>query len=210
MLFAALCGSGVTDFAVGWQSGKQESPYQPYLWINAPHQARGHRVACTRLFGNRLCLVYPSFDYVDIALILKFLEYRNALLPTCQCTISLPEFDGTSNLFMSIRKLSDDRQIGTMTAYISVHHGTVDVGIMIGAKSVWGEGYGQDAWNTFVNWLLRQKEIRKLTAGTLACNYSMIKLMERSGMTLEGVRHAQEIVEDQPINMLYYAKFSDI
>ena len=49
--------------------------------------------------------------------------------------------------------LSDDRQIGTMTAYISVHHGTVDVGIMIGAKSVWGEGYGQDAWNTFVNWL---------------------------------------------------------
>ncbi len=122
----------------------------------------------------------------------------------------LSSFDGTSNLFMSIRMLSDDRQIGTMTAYISVHHGTVDVGIMIGAKSVWGEGYGQDAWNTFVNWLLRQKEIRKLTAGTLACNYSMIKLMERSGMTLEGVRHAQEIVEDQPINMLYYAKFSDI
>ena len=79
---------------------------------------------------------------------------------------------------------------------------------MIGDKTVWGLGYGQDAWNTLAKWLLARGDIRKLTAGTLACNYGMIKVMERSGMTLEAVRKAQEIVEGHPVDILYYAKFN--
>ncbi len=116
-------------------------------------------------------------------------------------------FEGTDNLFMSVRRLSDDSPIGTITAYVARHHGTVDVGIMIGDSSVWGMGYGQDAWDTMTSWLLGCEDIRKLTAGTLACNLGMIKLMERSGMSLEAVRKAQEIVEERSEDMLYYAKF---
>ena len=121
----------------------------------------------------------------------------------------LSSFNDTANFFISVRMLSDENQIGTLTAYVSQHHGTVDAGIMIGDKSVWGMGFGQDAWNTFTEWLLSQKEIRKLTAGTSACNYGMIKLMERSGMTLEAVRKAQEIIEGEATDILYYAKFSE-
>ena len=69
-------------------------------------------------------------------------------------------------------------------------------------------GYGLDAWITMTNWLLARKDIRKLTAGTLACNSGMIKLMERSGMVLEATRKSQEIVEKCPVDMLYYAKFN--
>ena len=123
------------------------------------------------------------------------------------CLRYLASFEGTSNFFLSARRMSDDRPIGTMTAYVSRYHGTVDVGIMIGDKSVWGMGYGQDAWITFTAWLLERKDIRKLTAGALACNHGMIKLMERSGMLLEAVRKAQECVEGQPVDILYYAKF---
>lgn len=119
----------------------------------------------------------------------------------------LLSFSGTANFFLSVRALSDDRQIGTLTAYVSQHHGTVDVGIMIGDKSVWGQGYGQDAWNTLTNWLLGQKGVRKLTAGTTSANHGMIKLMERSGMTLEAVRKDHEIVDGVPVDILYYAKF---
>lgn len=116
-------------------------------------------------------------------------------------------FEGTDNLFMIVRRLLDDRPIGTVTAYVARHHGTVDMGIMIGDRSVWGMGYGQDAWGTLMNWFLGREDIRKLTAGTLACNFGMIKLMERSGMSLETVRKAQEIVEGHPEDILYYAKF---
>lgn len=118
-------------------------------------------------------------------------------------------FDRTGNLFMGIYSLLHGRLIGTLTAYVAGCHGTVDVGILIGDRSVWGMGLGQDAWNTMTNWLLARKDIRKLTAGTLACNFSMIKLMERSGMSLEAVRKAQEIVEGHPKDILYYAKFND-
>ncbi len=119
----------------------------------------------------------------------------------------LASFEGTDNLFISVRRLSDDSPVGTMTAYVSRHHGTVDVGILIGDKAVWGMGYGQDAWNTLTNWLLERDDIRKLTAGTLACNYGMIKLMERSGMHQEATRKEQEIVDGQAVDILYYAKF---
>ncbi len=123
------------------------------------------------------------------------------------CSRYLASFEGTDNLFISVRRLSDDSPVGTMTAYVSRHHGTVDVGILIGDKTVWGMGYGQDAWNTLTNWLLKRGDIRKLTAGTLACNYGMIKLMERSGMHQEATRREQEIVDGQAVDILYYAKF---
>jgi RimJ/RimL family protein N-acetyltransferase len=126
------------------------------------------------------------------------------------CLRYLASFEGTDNLFISVRRLSDDSPVGTMTAYVSSHHGTVDVGILIGDKSVWGMGYGQDAWNTLTNWLLTRDDIRKLTAGTLACNYGMIKLMERSGMHHEATRREQEIVNAQAADILYYAKFHPV
>ena len=80
---------------------------------------------------------------------------------------------------------------------------------MIGDKSIWGLGYGHDAWSTLTNWLLKQENIRKLTAGTLSCNKAMINIINRSGMELEAVRKSQEIVEGIPKDVLYFAKFQN-
>lgn len=121
----------------------------------------------------------------------------------------LRSFDGGPNLFLSVKTLADKRPIGTMTAYISVPHGTADIGIMIGERSSWGRGYGLEAWNILLQWLLEQPTLRKATAGTLACNKGMLRIMERSGMSPDGVRRAQEIVEGEPQDILYYARFSD-
>lgn len=123
------------------------------------------------------------------------------------CRVYLAGFEQSPNLFLSVKTLGG-RPIGTMSAYRSVPHGTVDVGIMIGEREYWSAGYGQDAWDTLIGWLLAQEEIRKVTAGALACNKGMVRLMERSGMTLEGVRRAQEIVEGEPQNVVLYGKFA--
>lgn len=123
------------------------------------------------------------------------------------CLRYLSSFEGTENYFISVRRLTDDCQVGTLTAYVLKYHGTVDVGIMIGEKAVWGQGYGQDAWDALTNWFLHSFGIRKLTAGTLACNLGMIKLMERSGMHHEATRKEQEIVDAHAVDILYYAKF---
>jgi RimJ/RimL family protein N-acetyltransferase len=125
------------------------------------------------------------------------------------CLRYLASFTGSRNLFLSVERLDDNRAIGTMTAYVSEHHGTVDVGILIGDRSVWGKGCGQDAWDTLTGWLLAQPYVRKVTAGTLAANTGMIRLAEKSGMTFEGRRVRQEIVEGEEVDILHYGRFRE-
>jgi len=125
------------------------------------------------------------------------------------CRRYLQTFEDTENLFLLIQCQVSGRPVGTMTNYCSHPHGTVDMGILIGEKTFWGKGCGQDAWDTLSAWWLRRAGVRKLTAGTVACNHGMIKLMERSGMVLEAVRKAQEVVEEDPYDVLYYAKFNE-
>jgi RimJ/RimL family protein N-acetyltransferase len=147
-------------------------------------------------------------NWLNDQAVVKFSNQRFLTHNYDSCLRYQASFNGTDNLFMAIRRISDDKLIGTLTAYVSKQHGTVDVGIMIGDKSAWGMGYGLDAWLTMTNWLLNRNDIRKLTAGALACNFGMIKLMERSGMVLEATRKFQEIVDGCPVDILYYAKFN--
>ncbi len=122
----------------------------------------------------------------------------------------LASFDGSDNLFVAIEDKERSQLLGTMTAYISRHHGTVDVGLMVGERSAWGCGIGQDAWNTLCNWLLGSEVgMRKLTAGAARPNIAMVRIMERSGMHLEAVRRAQEIIDGEPVDLVYYARFAN-
>jgi ribosomal-protein-alanine N-acetyltransferase len=125
------------------------------------------------------------------------------------CQRYYDSFACSDNVFMSVRLRNDDRAVGTMTAYLSTRHETVDIGIMIGRRSVWGQGLGQDAWGTLMGWLIDERRIRKVTAGTMRCNKPMIKLMERSGMVLEAVQRKQELLDGLPQDIVYFAKFSD-
>lgn len=125
------------------------------------------------------------------------------------CSKYLESFQGTDNLFIKIERKYDGLFVGTMTAYVSAHHQTVDIGIMVGNRSVWGNGIGQEAWNVLLDWFLAQDTFRKVTAGTMKCNKAMITLMERSGMTLEAVRRGQELLDGIPQDIVFYGRFSD-
>ena len=121
----------------------------------------------------------------------------------------LDSFKKTPNIFLSLRESSTKRIVGTMTAYISLPHGTADMGILIGDRARCGKGLGLDAWAALMHWLLAKPNMRKITAGTLDCNTPMLRLMAKSGMTLDGRRSKQELVDGQPHDMLYFSKFSD-
>jgi [ribosomal protein S5]-alanine N-acetyltransferase len=139
--------------------------------------------------------------------VVRFSNQRFGVHDRASCEAYLRSFNGTNNLFISIRKIEDDLQVGTMTAYCSGRHGTADVGIMVGDASARGTGIGLEAWRLLTDWLLVDGGARKVTAGTLGCNVGMIRLAERSGMRLEGRRIAQEIVEGEPQDMLYFGRF---
>jgi len=121
------------------------------------------------------------------------------------CLKYFRSFENSPNKFWAIHT-KEGKHIGTLTNYISVHHHTADMGIMIGDPESWGKGLGFDAWKTSMNSLFKSG-IRKVTAGTLACNMGMLSIMKKAGMIYEGKRIRQEIVNNQEIDILYYAKF---
>lgn len=117
-------------------------------------------------------------------------------------------FEQSENEFFKIVDKNFGLTIGTMTLYVQPAHGTVDLGIMIGRRSQWGKGIGYDSWSTMIQWLLQEAGIRKVTAGAMRANLAMLRIMEKSGMTLEAVRPLQEILDGVPQDLLYFGKFS--
>jgi len=124
------------------------------------------------------------------------------------CQKYLDSFKNTSNLFFKIIRYADEAMVGTITAYVSIQHRTADMGIMIGDRSAWGKGIGQDAWTILLKRLLSHDGVRKVTGGTMRCNQGMVKIIERSGMMLEAVRPKQELLNGIPVDLVYYGKFS--
>ena len=174
-------------------------------------------VILTQLNGEKVRLrpfseadITPIYiDWLNDPRVTRFSNQRFRRHDEISSKAYLATFTGSDSLFVSIRDSVDDRAIGTMTAYINRHHETADIGLLVGAPAVWGKGFGQDAWNTLGGWLLSVVGIRKLTAGAAAGNTAMVHIMERFGMQHEATRYGQELIDDVPHDLVYYAKFRD-
>ncbi len=151
-------------------------------------------------------------DYVgwlNDPIVTRFSNQRFATHDRASCEAYLRSFEGSPNLFLAVLAGSGGPIIGTMTAYRAPQHGTADLGILIGERSCWGQGYAGEGWALLSQWLIDEADVRKLTAGTLAVNAPMIRLAERSGMTLEGRRERQEVFEGAEVDILYFARFAN-
>lgn len=175
--------------------------------MTLPFSLVGEKVQLTNFTAADITDEY--LGWLNDPLVTRYSNQRFEVHNRETCGSYLQSFEGTPNLFVSVRSLEADKAIGTMTAYISRHHGTADLGIMIGDKCCWGSGYAFEAWTTLINWLFNQRGLRKITAGTASVNKPMISLAERSGMTFEGRRVRQEIIEGEEVDILYFGLFAD-
>lgn len=155
--------------------------------------------------GDDITATYLS--WLNDAVTMRFSNQRFFVHDRQSSLRYLDSFKESPNLFFSVRNRQTGLPIGTMTAYLAPHHGTADMGILIGDRAVWGQGFGFDAWSTLLEWLIEERKIRKVTAGTLACNEAMLRLTYKSGMTEDGVKKQHEIVNGQPQDVLYFARF---
>lgn len=171
-------------------------------------QITGRKVLLRRFLQSDITPEYIS--WLNDAEVVRYSNQRFIKHTELSCRAYCDSFLNTSNLFLTIRTLDADLAIGTMTAYFSLPHETVDIGILIGRKSVWGSGVGQDAWNTLVNWLIEDQRVRKVTAGTLSSNKAMIRIMERSGMHREAIRPKQELLDGEPLDLHYFGKYGSV
>lgn len=132
-------------------------------------------------------------------------RFRVHTLESCQAYLA--SFEDSANHFLAICDRQSGDMLGTLTVYRSLPHGTADIGIMVGERRVWGHGIGAEAFGLVLTTLKTSGVIRKITAGTLSVNRAMVRIMEKAGMQHEATRHAQELVEDVPVDIVYYATF---
>lgn len=123
------------------------------------------------------------------------------------CMRYLESFAAGPNLYLSIRRASDDQPLGTLTAYCQVPHGTADIGILMGDRSSWGQGLGAEAFGLLADWLARRPGMRKLTCGTLSCNAGMLRVAAKAGFVEEARRRSHELVEGVPHDIVLLARF---
>ena len=119
----------------------------------------------------------------------------------------LKSFKDTNNIYMAIEDRFTKELYGSITAYTQIHHGVTDIGLLIGNKNAWGKGIGFEAWTLMMNFLSTKRYIRKVTGGTLRVNIAMIRIMKKSGMTLEAIKKNQELFNNKPVDLLYFCKF---
>lgn len=167
------------------------------------------------LIGKRLNLnLFKSEDisqaylcWLNDRFLMRYSNQRFLTHTFESCLAYQKSFENSENLFLAIKVNECNDLIGTMTAYVSPHHQTVDLGLMIGNEKFLGKGYGLEAWRLLSEALLNNG-CRKITAGAAIVNYSMIEIMKKSGMNLESIRSRQELINGEEVDICYYAKFA--
>jgi RimJ/RimL family protein N-acetyltransferase len=78
----------------------------------------------------------------------------------------------------------EGRHIGNCTAYdIDEKRGESQIGIMIGDKEYWSQGYGADAIKTLVNYIFRTSTLGRLYLKTLEWNIRAQRCFSKCGFT---------------------------
>lgn len=69
------------------------------------------------------------------------------------------------------------------------------VGIFIGNRDYWGNGYGNDAMNILISFIFNQMNINKIKLITYSFNKRAIKSFEKCGFEIEGILR-KEVFKD--------------
>ena len=100
-------------------------------------------------------------------------------------------------IFLAIVTRTADRHIGNIKlGPIHPVHKRGDIGIVIGEKDCWGQGYASEAIEILARYAFEKLHLHKLTAGCYAGNLASTRAFEKAGFTREGVRPAHFLSGD--------------
>ena len=134
-------------------------------------------------------------------------RHRRHTRDTCR-TYAQNFADGPSYFWAIVAQDPQLGHIGNISAIVDSPNRTADLAIMIGEPKARGHGYGLESWQCACRFLLREGGIRKVTAGTMAINEPMLRIMRASGMVDEGRKQRQFLVNGQEIDAVLMALFA--
>jgi RimJ/RimL family protein N-acetyltransferase len=98
---------------------------------------------------------------------------------------------------LAIIELERGRHVGNIKiGPLNRHHGTADVGLLIGEREFQGRGYGAEAIRLASRYAFEVMDVRKLTASCYSANVASAAAFRRAGWTEECRRPAQYLGDD--------------
>lgn len=95
----------------------------------------------------------------------------------------------SKELKLAICLVEDGRYIGNVyMTDINMINRSCETHILIGERDCWGQGYAQEALQLAIDYMKNERGIRRFEALILESNISSIKMHEKCGYMLEGVR----------------------
>lgn len=93
------------------------------------------------------------------------------------------------NIFLAIVRKDDNRHIGNIKlGPINWIHRFADVGLLIGEKDCWGQGYATEAIHLVTHYAFRTLNLHSLTAGCYASNQGSARAFLKAGWYQVGQR----------------------
>jgi len=97
--------------------------------------------------------------------------------------------------------------IGNISVYYDLANAQAELSILVGEKSVWGLGYGSQAWSMMLDAVLSLMSIRKVKAGTMALNRPMLKIFEKSDMRVEAIVPKNFLLDGDEVDLILASKY---
>ena len=136
--------------------------------------------------------------------VVRFSEQRHHVHTLDSCRAFVESFAGTANGLWAIREKAQGlRHIGNISTEVDRAAGTGDIRILIGERDAWGTGLGAEAWIAVMDHLFQDLGLARVTAGTIAENTGMRRIMAKAGMTETHRAPAPTPIDGRPAVMVY-------
>lgn len=143
-------------------------------------------------------------DWLNDKELMKYSNQRHLNHTRTSSENYLNSFDQNSSLIFKI--ISEKEMIGTLSISLDKHNLVGVMGILIG-REYCGLGLGAKAWNKAIEISFDELGLRKVKAGTAACNLAMKRIFEKSNMCFEANLRSDLLIEGTPQDLLIYSKF---
>ncbi|HSF82482.1 MAG TPA: GNAT family protein [Anaerolineales bacterium] len=96
------------------------------------------------------------------------------------------EKDEPQSFFFAVRTLEGDELIGFVDLWVNWMHGDAWVGIGLGERDYWGNGYGTDAMRVMLRYAFMELNLHRVTLGVFDYNERAQRSYAKAGFKLEG------------------------
>lgn len=118
----------------------------------------------------------------------RFSEQRHRKHTLESCRKYFVEQLASPNFFLAIEEFAEGiGHVGNMGVTLDANNCTADISILIGEKTSRGRGLGLRAWKAVLDTCFDQLGVRLVTAGTMEANRPMVRIIEKSGMSIDAV-----------------------